>query len=121
MVMRKGTSVRGRLDAGYMRKRGVKSSKTSMKVMKSDEMTRDFEEKIIDWCTFYRRNIHRLVEHYFGIDLHLYQKIMMYLMNLCPVVVLVCSRAIAKSFLTALYACAVCVLYPNSKVTCFVY
>lgn len=96
MVMRKGTSVRGRVDAGYMRKRGVKSSKTSMKVMKSDEMTRDFEEKIIDWCTFYRRNIHRFVEHYFGIDLHLYQKIMIYLMNLCPVVVLVCSRAVSK-------------------------
>lgn len=37
-------------------------------------------------------------------------------MNLAPTVVLVCARAIAKSFITSLYACAVCVLYPGSKV-----
>ena len=74
------------------------------------------EENLIDWCTFYRRNIHRFVEHYFGIKLHLYQKIMLYLMNLCPLVVLLCSRAVGKSFITALYCCAVCVLYPDSKV-----
>ena len=37
-------------------------------------------------------------------------------MNLCPSVVLLCSRAVGKSFITALYCCAVCVLYPDSKV-----
>ena len=37
-------------------------------------------------------------------------------MNLCPLVVLLCSRAVGKSFITALYCCAVCVLYPDSKV-----
>lgn len=31
-----------------------------------------------------------------------------------PFVVLICSRAVSKSFMTALFACATCVLYPNS-------
>lgn len=79
-------------------------------------MNEKFEENIIDWCTFYRRNIHRFVEHYFGIKLHFFQVIMIYLMHCCPLVVLICARAVSKSFTTAVYACAVCVLYPGSKV-----
>ena len=37
-------------------------------------------------------------------------------MNLSPLVVLICARAIAKSYITSVFACAICVLYPNSKV-----
>ena len=87
-----------------------------MAIKKQKDLEKEFEENIIDWCTFYRRNIHRFIEHYFGIKLHFYQKIMVYLMNLCPLVVVICARAISKSFITALYACAICVLKPNSKV-----
>ena len=91
-------------------------TKRSMNITKKEEIDKKFEDKLIDWCTFYRRNIHRFAEHYLGIRLHFYQKIMLYLMNLCPQVVILCSRASAKSFITALYACCVCILYPNSKV-----
>ena len=87
-----------------------------MAIKKQKDLEKEFEENIIDWCTFYRRNIHRFIEHYFGIQLHFYQKIMIYLMNTCPLVVLLCSRAVGKSWITALYCCAVCVLYPGSKV-----
>ena len=87
-----------------------------MAIKKQKDLQKEFEENIIDWCTFYRRNIHRLIEHYFGINLHFYQKIILYLMNLCPLVVVVCARAVSKSFITALYACAICVLKPNSKI-----
>ena len=87
-----------------------------MAIKKQKDLQKEFEENIIDWCTFYRRNIHRFIEHYFGINLHFYQKIILYLMNLCPLVVVVCARAVSKSFITALYACAICVLKPNSKV-----
>ena len=66
------------------------------KLTKKEELDLKFEENIIDWCTFYRRNIHRFIEHYFGIKLHLYQVIMIYLMHLCPTVVVVCSRALGK-------------------------
>lgn len=86
--------------------------------MKTEEknLNDKFEDNIIDWTTFYRRNIHRFIEHYFGIKLHFFQVIMIYLMHTCPLVVLICARAVSKSFTTAVYACAVCVLYPGSKV-----
>lgn len=68
-------------------------SKRPMNIKKSDELTNDFEDKLIDYATFYKRNIHRFVEHYFGIKLHFYQKIMLYLMSVSPLVVLLCARA----------------------------
>ena len=91
-------------------------SKKPMNIINKEELDDEFEDRIIDYCTFYRRNIHRFIEHYFDIKLHFYQIIIIYLMNLCPLVVLICARAVSKSFITALYACAICCLYPNSKV-----
>ena len=38
-------------------------TKRSMSITKKEDIDRDFEDKIIDWVTFYRRNIHRLIEH----------------------------------------------------------
>lgn len=77
---------------------------------------KEFEERLIDWVTFYRRNLHRFVEHYLQIELHLYQKLLIYLMNLYPLIVVVACRAAAKSFIIAIYACARCILFPNSKI-----
>lgn len=76
----------------------------------------EFIESVIDWVTFYRRNIHRFVEHYFKIELHLYQIFLLYLMNLCSLVVIVACRASAKSYLIAIFACARAVLYPGSRI-----
>lgn len=110
----------GSRDNNGFRQRASKTSndmtKRSMSITKKEDIDRDFEDKIIDWVTFYRRNLHRFIEHYFGLELFLYQKIMIYLMNLSPLVVLICARAIAKSYITSVFACAICVLYPNSKV-----
>lgn len=90
--------------------------KRPMQITKKNQLDNNFEENIIDWTTFYRRNIHRFIEHYFSIKLHFYQIIIIYLMHMCPQVVVLCARAVSKSFITALYASAVCCLYPNSKV-----
>ena len=97
-------------------KNNTDMKKRSMQITKKEQLDKEFEDRILDWTTFYRRNIHRFIEHYLGIKLHFYQKIMIYLMHSCPLVVLLCARAIAKSFVTSVYACAVCILYPNSKV-----
>lgn len=97
-------------------KNNIDMKKRSMQITKKEQLDKEFEDRILDWTTFYRRNIHRFIEHYLGIKLHFYQKIMIYLMHSCPLVVLLCARAIAKSFVTSVYACAVCILYPNSKV-----
>ena len=90
--------------------------KGRLNIAKEQSMAEKQEDNLIDWCTFYRRNIHRFAEHYLGLNLHLYQKIMLYLMNLCPLVVLLCSRAVGKSWIVSVYSCCVCILYPGSKI-----
>ena len=90
--------------------------KGRLNIAKEQSMAEKQEDNLIDWCTFYRRNIHRFAEHYLGLNLHLYQKIMLYMMNLCPLVVLLCSRAVGKSWIVSVYSCCVCILYPGSKV-----
>ena len=70
----------------------------------------------IDWITFFRRNLHRFATDYLGIKLHWYQAIMLYLMGINNCIVVVASRASAKSFISALYACIRCILYPNSMI-----
>lgn len=73
-------------------------------------------ERIIDWITFYRRNIPVFVEHYLGIALHWYQIIWLYILNSCITVVIIAGRASAKSYVIAIFSCAKCILYPNTKV-----
>lgn len=77
-------------------------------------------EKNVDhfllWLTFFRRNLHRLATDYLGLKLHLYQIIMLYLMGINQFIVIVASRACAKSFIIALFACCKCILYPKSMI-----
>ena len=70
----------------------------------------------IDWITFFRRNLHRFAIDYLGIKLFLYQTIMLYLMGINNFFVVIASRASAKSFIIALYACCRCILYPGSMI-----
>lgn len=72
--------------------------------------------RILDWITFYRRNIPVFVEHYLGITLHWYQIIWLYILNAYISVVIIAGRASAKSFVIAIFSCAKCILYPNTKV-----
>ena len=73
-------------------------------------------ERIVDWITFYRRNIPVFVEHYLNIPLHWYQIIWLYLLNIYITVVIIAGRASAKSFVIAIFSCAKAILYPNTKV-----
>ena len=84
------------------------------KRMEEEEIC-DSDQKVILWTTFYRRNPHIFVEHYLGLDLYLFQKIMIYLMFKSDFVVLICARNISKTFTTAVYAVSRGILYPNSN------
>jgi len=87
------------------------------KVMTKDkERNDDWKDKIIDWGTFYRRNIHRFIQHYFQVELYWYQVIWIYFMSICENFVAIASRSVAKSWIIALLALAVGVLYPNSEI-----
>lgn len=73
-------------------------------------------DNVIEWVTFFRRNLHRFAMDYLGLKLHLYQVIWLYLMGISQFFVTIASRASAKSFLIALYGCCRCILYPGSMV-----
>jgi hypothetical protein len=90
-----------------------KAHSTSINLENHDEQWRN---RIIDWTTFYRRNIHRFIQHYFGVQLYWYQVIWLYFMSICDNFVTIASRASAKSWLIALLALARACLYPNSEI-----
>ena len=73
-------------------------------------------EHAIEWITFFRQNLNRFVSDYLGIKLYWYQMIAIYLMGICQFICIIASRATAKSFLVALYACCRCILYPHSQI-----
>ncbi len=73
-------------------------------------------ETLINWTTFYRRNMNRFASHYLGLGLHLFQHIILYLMGIFPSFCIIASRAAAKSFIIAIYACCRAILYPGSKI-----
>lgn len=80
------------------------------------DIQNQWREKLIHWITFYRRNIHRFVEHYFGVKLRLYQKMWLYEISHSNNHMTIASRSNAKSWLIALYGISMCVLYPRSQV-----
>lgn len=73
-------------------------------------------ERVVDWITFYRRNIAVCVEHYLGIPLHWYQIIWLYALNMYLTTVIIAGRASAKSFVIAIFSCVKCILYPGTKI-----
>ncbi len=85
-------------------------------IVKEKEISEERRKRLIDWTTFYRRNIHRFVEHYFGIKLYPYQIIWLYMMSISDSFVAICSRTVGKTWLLAVLTCARAVLYPNSEI-----
>ena len=70
---------------------------------------------VLAWGTFFRRNIHRFVIDYLGIQLYEYQALSIYEMGLSNLICIIASRNDAKSFIVAVYAVARCLLYKGTK------
>lgn len=58
------------------------------------EQSRDerFREGVKTWVGFYRLNMHRFAKDYMGLDLHLFQQILLYLMNKVSFFMYIASR-----------------------------
>lgn len=71
----------------------------------------------MDWVTFYRRNIHLFARDYLGLkSLYWYQLFYLYEMGKSNKTVAIATRSSAKTFLTAIYACCMAILYPGIKI-----
>lgn len=68
------------------------------------------------WCAYYRANPHRFAKDYLHLDLHLFQKILLVMMNISTTFVFIASRGLGKTFLSAVFCCIRCCLYPGTKI-----
>ena len=68
------------------------------------------------WGGYYRANPTKFVEEYLHIKLKLFQKILITMMFWSTVFVFIAARGIGKTFLSAIYCCARCILYPGTKI-----
>lgn len=68
------------------------------------------------WVSYWRENIHRFALEYLGLKLHLFQLIILYLMDKYTFFMWIASRGGSKSYLIAVYSCCRAILYPDSKI-----
>jgi len=78
------------------------------------------EDRILEgvdvWASYYRSNPHRFAADYLNVKLRLFQKILLFMMNLCNFFCYIAARGQGKSWLLAVFCCVRCILYPGTKV-----
>lgn len=67
-------------------------------------------------AAFYRRNPHLFARDYLHLDLRLFQRILLILMNYYFIFVFVAARGLGKTFLTAIFCVIRCILWPGTKI-----
>lgn len=81
-------------------------------------MTR--EERVLRgvgaWAAYYRSNPHRFAADYLHLDLRLFQKILLIMMNLSMEFAFIGSRGIGKTYLSAIFCVIRCILYPGTRI-----
>jgi len=85
-------------------------------VMKMADKRQEILGEAADIGAYYRANIDQFAEDYFHIELHLFQRILLIMMAEVTTFVLIAFRGIGKTYLSAIYACIRCILWPGSRV-----
>lgn len=89
-------------------------------VVERDDLTKNKEENYMNgveiWVDYWRKNPHRFVMDYLNIKLHIFQQMLIYMIDRNDISAWIASRGLGKSFITALYCCVRCILYPGTKV-----
>ena len=67
-------------------------------------------------AAIYRANPHRFCGEYLGIKLKLFQKILLFLMNISTNFMYIAARGQGKSFLIAIFCVVRCILYPGTRI-----
>ena len=68
------------------------------------------------WTAFYRKNPHKFAKDYLGVNLFLYQTILLWAMNKYSFFMYIAARGQGKSYLIAIYCVIRAILYPNSQI-----
>lgn len=77
-------------------------------------------ERLMDgigvWASFYRANPHRFAKEYLGINLKIFQMVLIYMMSVSHYFMYLASRGQGKTWLTAIYCCVRAILFPETKI-----
>ena len=76
----------------------------------------DRKDRMKLWITFFRRNPHRFIEMYFGIKLHPFQVLIIWVLQRSNLAYIVASRAASKTWIIAVWTLTLAVLYPGIKI-----
>ena len=76
----------------------------------------EIEDNYVEWIAYYRANLGEFNRDYLGINLAPFQEFILDIMNDYDDSDIIASRGLSKSFITALDAIDVELLYPNSEV-----
>lgn len=68
------------------------------------------------WCSYYRENPHRFAHDYLNLTLKKFQQILLNMMFHSTNITNLATRGIGKTFMSAVFACCKCILYPGTKV-----
>ena len=84
------------------------------------EIAQDKEQKIMETvarrASYYRANPQRFVSEVLGINLKWFQKILIWVMMHYHYIMYLAARGQGKTYLTALYCCVRCILFPGTKI-----
>ena len=84
------------------------------------EIEKDKQQKIMEtvaWRTgYYRNNPHRYVIDVLGLSLKWFQQILLWCMMHYNFVMYLAARGQGKTYLTALFCCVRCILFPGTKI-----
>lgn len=84
------------------------------------EIEKDKQQKIMEtiaWkAGYYRANPHRYVSEVLGLSLKWFQQILLWCMMHYNFVMYLAARGQGKTYLTALFCCVKCILFPGTKI-----
>lgn len=87
-------------------------AKNRQKLSKTERLREGFKV----WTSFYRENPHRFAEDYLGLNLKLFQKILLYLMFHVSSFMYFAARGQGKSYLIAIFCVIRCILFPQTMI-----
>ena len=85
-------------------------------MVKQKTLEGERKERMKRWITFFRRNPHRFIMDYFGIYLHPFQVLMIWVLQRSNLAYIVASRAASKTWIIAVWSMTLAVLYPGIKI-----
>src|SRR5690348_3035482 len=84
-------------------------------MVKRDVLSKERVERYKKYITFFRLNPAIFIQKYFGIHLHPYQVLIIWVLQRSTLGYIVASRAAAKTFMIAVWSLTLAVLYPGIK------